>query len=106
MHIGNFEIDAQTVVFIITTIWAILKWLGERNQLPVEIKGYVDMIGKDRIIKLMEDAAKWDNLNNKEKHELVLEELKQYGQEKFGIEIPDSYLNIIISYAYKFWRKW
>jgi hypothetical protein len=99
--VKGITIDIDTVVFLVTTIIMGVKWLAERAKLPANIQKYLDAITEERIKWWVTQAATFSEYTPQERHDWVVARIEDYAEDALGINIPRSFIDIIIKYVYK-----
>jgi hypothetical protein len=101
MTIFGIHIDIDTLVFIATTLVMVVKWLVERTKLPAYIQRYVDAIGEEQVADWVKQAASYQGMTSAQKHEFVAGKIENYAEKRLKIDIPRSFVDIIVKFVYK-----
>jgi len=83
----------------------IIARLQSRDRLPKWVRRWLSRLGEDRIEQAIEYAAKIGNLSPEERRREAASYLARIAEQELGLRIPQSIANLLIEYAYQYWKR-
>ena len=96
----NISLNVQDIVFIATTIFALIKWIIERSKLPTKYQKWLDKIGIDTVSNIILEASTLSKKSNAEKLKFATQKLQASYKSLTGIDMPEHIANLIVEYVY------
>ena len=93
------------IALVVGALGLLAAWLARSNRLPANVRGYINKIGTEDVLKKIQVAAADLAASPEQRRMKVVEMVSDLAEKKLGFPVPDSIINLIVEYVYQLYKK-
>lgn len=86
-------------------IGIIAAWIESRDRLPKMARSWLSRLGRDRVERAIDYAARINGLTPEERRREAAAYLVRLSQRQLGLRVPASIANLLVEYVYQYVKR-
>jgi hypothetical protein len=82
-----------------------LSYVQSRDRLPSWARRWLGRIGREKIEKAVEYAARLSGLSSEERRREAVAYLMRLSEKELGFPVPESIANLLVEFVYQQWKR-
>jgi hypothetical protein len=83
----------------------VLSYLQKKDKMPDWLQKPIALIGEEKLIEFIDTASNWPDKTETERRDWAVGMIRLYLKEHYGLDIPDSVLNLVAEYGVQLWKR-